>query len=75
MKNTRLTRTGLVAAIRVAQDEGREWIDLHTASECVEVSREKASKTDAYIPEWAKANPVQRFATFTLTEDAYADKR
>lgn len=59
----------LYLAVRLNPDEGYEWADPTTASGVPEVTQSRAKDKDKLIPQWAKANPVQRIAKFTLTED------
>jgi hypothetical protein len=54
-------------AIRHSAD-GYDWLDIATASGARDVCQDNASKTDAQIPQWAKANPIVRIACFTLSE-------
>ena len=48
--------------------EGREWLEVCTASSLIGISRSLAQKSDTEAgPGWAKCNPVVRFARVEMT--------
>lgn len=54
-------------AIRQSE-AGNEWIDLSTCGSLLVIPQEKTQTTDECLPQWAKANPVIRYAQFRLVE-------
>lgn len=56
------------AAVRISIDNSAEWVDMHSLSGGIDETQRKASALNAHIPQWAKANPVARFARFNLSE-------
>lgn len=47
---------------------GGDWFDIHAASGDREEAERKANLLDAQIPDWAKANPVVRYARVNISE-------
>jgi hypothetical protein len=62
--------TSVTVYTPVRRDEAREWFDVSCISRSPEIATSKAQDLDERIPEWAKANPVVRIATCTLTEQS-----
>lgn len=59
---------GHTAYAAIRRNSEREWIDQSTIDCLPSNVREKANKTDALIPQWAKANPVVRIAEIKIDE-------
>lgn len=60
--------TRMYCAVRLDTDSGREWLDCATMSGGCEAATYSAEKTDAEIPDYARANPVQRIAPVEIHE-------
>lgn len=64
-----VTSARVYCPVRRSTDDSREWFDVACASRAATVASDNADKLNARIPDWAKANPVVRIATCTLTEE------
>jgi len=52
----------------VRESDGVEWIDINSWGHESQTAKDKAEKTDAYIPMWSRDNKVKRIARFMLSE-------
>lgn len=60
------TEQGYFCAVRCT--DGREWLDISTISLLAEEAERKAKETDTKLPQWARYNPVVRFAIVEIRE-------
>jgi len=56
----------LYFAVRKA--DGNEWIDVNSWGYVLVTTQEKSREVNERLPQWAKDNPVVRYAQFSLVE-------
>lgn len=65
-KNALLRNPVLYVPVRKALDDGYEWADSGCASADLAQAKHNAAKLDKRLPQWAKANPVQRVVSYKV---------